>query len=128
MLSEIQFSIKIWVYEQNFDFYRKSPWHKNSILNSSNSPYRRAGEAADGESLTVGNVRPNKNVDTLNNLNYIGCGFSQVNEKHLMAVSNQFFNSYSNCGREMILKYLLFSDIRFHITFFKLGYFLKFYR
>lgn len=74
--------------------------------NRANSAYKRVGQEADGESLTVGKVRPNKNVDTLNSLNYVGCGFNQVNDKLLMAVSDQFFKGYNNCGREMIFEYI----------------------
>jgi len=60
---------------------------------------RKKGGGGDGESLTPGNLRPNKNLNSLNNLNGVGCRIVEVNDPLLMAVSNQFLKNFLNCGR-----------------------------
>lgn len=60
---------------------------------------RKKGGGGDGESLTPGNLRPNKNLNSLNTLSGVGCRIVEINDPLLMAVSNQFLKSFLNCGR-----------------------------
>ena len=71
---------------------------------SKNDQGRSSKGRISAEELRAGNVRPNKNLLSVNNLSGVGCRMVEIQDPYYFAVSQSFFNRFNNCGREMIIK------------------------
>ena len=52
-----------------------------------------------GSALTSGYAKPNKNVESVNNLIHIGCQMAEIEDEYVMAIGGHYLKKFTNCGR-----------------------------
>ena len=55
--------------------------------------------ATSGSALTSGYAKPNKNIESVNNLVHIGCQMAEIEDEYVMAIGGHYLKKFSNCGR-----------------------------